>query len=130
MIYGYIRVSSDKQTVENQRFEINKFCKNERLNVDDWIEETISGTKNFSKRQLGLLWINIGNAHVHSSLTPLHSTESYRQWGLGAEGKDIWWKSGVGILGETEGGKARFWGIRVRNGTGGKAVSEGWLAWL
>lgn len=27
MIYGYIRVSSDKQTVENQRFEINNFCK-------------------------------------------------------------------------------------------------------
>ena len=26
MIYGYIRVSSDKQTVENLRFEINKFC--------------------------------------------------------------------------------------------------------
>lgn len=23
MIYGYIRVSSDKQTVENQRFEIS-----------------------------------------------------------------------------------------------------------
>jgi len=23
MIYGYIRVSSDKQIVENQRFEIN-----------------------------------------------------------------------------------------------------------
>ena len=26
MIYGYIRVSCDKQTVENQRYEINKFC--------------------------------------------------------------------------------------------------------
>ena len=25
MTYGYIRVSSDKQTVENQRFEINNF---------------------------------------------------------------------------------------------------------
>lgn len=25
MIYGYIRVSSDKQTVENQRFEISNF---------------------------------------------------------------------------------------------------------
>ena len=24
MIYGYIRVSTDKQTVENQRFEIGK----------------------------------------------------------------------------------------------------------
>lgn len=24
MIYGYIRVSSDKQTVENQRFDVGK----------------------------------------------------------------------------------------------------------
>lgn len=53
MIYGYIRVSSDKQTVENQRFEINNFCQKENLKVDDWIEETISGTKNYDKRQLG-----------------------------------------------------------------------------
>ena len=55
MIYGYIRVSSDKQTVENQRFEINKFCESKKLHVDDWIEETISGTKVYSKRQLGTL---------------------------------------------------------------------------
>lgn len=55
MIYGYIRVSSDKQTVENQRFEINNFCKQENIHVDDWIEETISGTKNYDKRQLGRL---------------------------------------------------------------------------
>ena len=27
MIYGYIRVSSDKQTVENQRFEIKQFLR-------------------------------------------------------------------------------------------------------
>ena len=27
MIYGYIRVSTDKQTVENQRFEISDFCR-------------------------------------------------------------------------------------------------------
>lgn len=55
MIYGYIRVSSDKQTVENQRFEINKFCKKHDLVINDWIEETISGTKNYTKRQLGVL---------------------------------------------------------------------------
>lgn len=55
MIYGYIRVSSDKQTVENQRFEINNFCKREKLTIDGWIEETISGTKSYTKRQLGLL---------------------------------------------------------------------------
>lgn len=55
MIYGYIRVSSDKQTVENQRFEINNFCKRENLLIDGWIEETISGTKAYNKRELGKL---------------------------------------------------------------------------
>ena len=55
MIYGYIRVSSDKQTVENQRFEINNFCKSSKLIIDGWIEETISGTKNYNKRELGKL---------------------------------------------------------------------------
>ena len=47
MTYGYIRVSSDKQTVENQRFEINRFCASQKLKIDGWIEETISGTKNY-----------------------------------------------------------------------------------
>ncbi|MBP5683086.1 MAG: master DNA invertase Mpi family serine-type recombinase [Bacteroidales bacterium] len=55
MIYGYIRVSSDKQTVENQRFEISNFCRRENLIIDGWIEETISGTKNYDKRKLGVL---------------------------------------------------------------------------
>ena len=55
MIYGYIRVSSDKQTVENQRFEISKFCEKQDIVINDWIEETISGTRNYTKRQLGNL---------------------------------------------------------------------------
>lgn len=55
MVYGYIRVSSDKQTVENQRFEIKKFCEKQDIAISDWIEETISGTKNYTKRQLGRL---------------------------------------------------------------------------
>lgn len=55
MIYGYIRVSSDKQTVENLRFEIDKFCERNKLAIDGWIEETISGTKAYNKRELGKL---------------------------------------------------------------------------
>lgn len=55
MIYGYIRVSSDKQTVENQRFEIERFCQQQHLNIDGWIEETISGTKDYNERALGRL---------------------------------------------------------------------------
>ena len=55
MNYGYIRVSSDKQTVENQRFEINGFAQANDITIDGWIEETISGTKNYDKRKLGEL---------------------------------------------------------------------------
>lgn len=60
MIYGYIRVSSDKQTVENQRFEINRFCQCQQMEIDGWIEETISGTKNYDKRELGSLLKKVG----------------------------------------------------------------------
>lgn len=55
MIYGYIRVSTDKQNAENQRFEINHFCRNLGLVIDVWIEEQISGTKSYDKRNLGVL---------------------------------------------------------------------------
>lgn len=55
MNYGYIRVSTDKQTVENQRFEISRFCAGKKIAIDGWIEETISGTKNYNKRELGKL---------------------------------------------------------------------------
>lgn len=55
MIYGYIRVSTDKQTVENQRFEIERFIKKSGVRVDSWIEETISGTISPDKRNLGKL---------------------------------------------------------------------------
>lgn len=55
MIYGYIRVSTDKQTVENQRFEISRFCSQNEFIVDKWIEETISGSKDIKDRKLGSL---------------------------------------------------------------------------
>ena len=55
MVYGYIRVSTDHQTTENQRFEIQKFCEKHDLVIDCWIEETISSTKDLSKRKLGRL---------------------------------------------------------------------------
>ena len=55
MVYGYIRVSTDKQTVDNQRFEIERFCSKNEITIDQWIEETISGTKLPGKRLLGSL---------------------------------------------------------------------------
>lgn len=55
MNYGYIRVSTDKQTMENQRYEISQFCEKEGIEIDAWIAETISGTSPYSKRKLGRL---------------------------------------------------------------------------
>mgnify|MGYP002626448927 CR=1 FL=1 len=59
MTYGYIRVSTDKQTVENQRFEITEFCSKQGISIDTWIGETISGSVEPKKRELGKLLQNI-----------------------------------------------------------------------
>ena len=55
MVYGYIRVSTDKQTVQNQKFEILQFARRHKIQIDKWISETISGTISPSKRNLGRL---------------------------------------------------------------------------
>lgn len=52
---GYIRVSSNKQSLEHQKFEINKFAKNQNIKIDKWVEEKISFRKPLNKRQLGQL---------------------------------------------------------------------------
>lgn len=55
MIYGYVRVSTDKQSLQNQEFEINNFCQMQQIKIDKWIAEMISGTKDSEKRKLGIL---------------------------------------------------------------------------
>jgi putative DNA-invertase from lambdoid prophage Rac len=65
MIYAYIRVSTDKQTTENQRFEILKFADEKKLSVNHWVEETISSTKKVYDRKLGSL---IEKLNSHDSL--------------------------------------------------------------
>jgi DNA invertase Pin-like site-specific DNA recombinase len=73
MIYGYIRVSTDKQTVENQRYEIVRFCRTNNIVIGQWIEETTSGTKVPEKRRLGSLLNNVilGDLIICSELSRL-----------------------------------------------------------
>ena len=73
MIYGYIRVSTDKQTTENQRFEINNYCAKNNIKVDEWINETISGKEEIEKRLLGKLLRKIkkGDILICSELSRL-----------------------------------------------------------
>lgn len=73
MIYGYIRVSTDKQTTENQRFEILNYAQKNALNIDYWINETISATKALNKRKLGKLLkrLHKGDILISSELSRL-----------------------------------------------------------
>jgi len=54
-IIGYIRVSSNKQMLEHQEFEIKKFTKAQNIRIDKWVEEKISSRKSLNKRKLGQL---------------------------------------------------------------------------
>lgn len=73
MIYGYIRVSTDKQTTENQRFEILNYAQKNALNIDYWINETISATKALNKRKIGKLLkrLHKGDILISSELSRL-----------------------------------------------------------
>ena len=59
MIYAYIRVSTNYQTVQNQKIAIRAYAKYHRLHNIVWVSETISGTKNLEKRKLGELLITV-----------------------------------------------------------------------
>ena len=56
---GYIRVSSNKQTLQHQRFEIENFALKNGIKIDTWVEEKISSRKALEKRQLGELLNNL-----------------------------------------------------------------------
>ena len=73
MTYGYIRVSTDKQTVENQRFEITNYALNKNIKIDRWISEQISGTVSPDKRNLGKLikCVRPGDSIICSELSRL-----------------------------------------------------------
>ena len=55
MYYAYIRVSTDHQNVENQKFEILTYCQKHNIQIDKWIDEAISSRKPLTERKLGKL---------------------------------------------------------------------------
>lgn len=55
MVIAYLRVSTGKQHLENQKEEILHYVSNRNLSIDCWIEETVSGKTNQKSRKLGKL---------------------------------------------------------------------------
>lgn len=63
-VYGYIRVSSKKQSCEHQHFEIEQYAQQNNIIVNNWIEETISSRKPLNKRKLGQLLEEIQDGDI------------------------------------------------------------------
>lgn len=45
MIYGYIRVSTQDQNVDSQKNAISRYCIDQKIMVDEWIELEMSSRK-------------------------------------------------------------------------------------
>lgn len=74
MIYGYIRVSTDKQDCKNQKLGIESKANALGLSIDKYIEDAgISGTKEPEQRALGgmLRKLNPGDVIICSELSRL-----------------------------------------------------------
>lgn len=74
MVYGYIRVSTDRQDCENQKFGIEVKAKELGLKIERYIEDAgVSGTKEPDKRALGgcLRRLKSGDVIICSELSRL-----------------------------------------------------------
>lgn len=49
---AYIRTSTDKQDLNNQKLEIFEYAKKHRLEIDDFIEMTVSSRKTSKERRI------------------------------------------------------------------------------
>ena len=63
-VIGYIRVSSNKQTYEHQKYEIEQFAKRNQIKINKWFEETISSRKPLYKRKLGEILNNLQSGDI------------------------------------------------------------------
>lgn len=73
MVYAYIRVSTEMQSYEGQRFEIENWCLKRGWKVDNWVQEKVSGTKQLKQRTLGKLLVKMcpGDTLVCTELSRL-----------------------------------------------------------
>jgi DNA invertase Pin-like site-specific DNA recombinase len=52
MIYGYVRVSTQEQSVESQKNSISRYCIEQKIMVDEWIELEMSSRKSTAQRRI------------------------------------------------------------------------------
>lgn len=55
---AYIRVSTDKQTLENQKHKILEYAYENKITIDDFIQVEISSRKNQKDRLIDEIFLN------------------------------------------------------------------------
>ena len=55
MNYAYIRVSTQIQSYDGQHYEIEKWCGERNIGIDRWVQEKVSGNRDWNERTLGTL---------------------------------------------------------------------------
>lgn len=64
MNVAYLRVSTDKQNIDNQKHEIVKYAIAQNIHVDKWYNECVSGTKSKEERSLGKVIHNLKKGDI------------------------------------------------------------------
>ncbi len=76
MTVAYLRISTEKQHLKNQREEILRFAASRDLHVERWVTEVVSGRKSGKERKLGnaLARMKRGDTLVVTELSRLSRT--------------------------------------------------------
>jgi len=64
MIYGYIRVSTDDQSVDSQKNVISRYCVEKKIMVDEWIALEVSSRKSLRQRRIEELLSKLGDDDI------------------------------------------------------------------
>lgn len=76
MVIAYLRVSTEKQFLANQKEEILRFAEKNELRIDRWYTETVSGTVDSKERKLSILLrkLNPGDVLIVTEISRLSRT--------------------------------------------------------
>ena len=64
MVLAYIRVSTNKQDIETQKYQILQYAFNEKLNIDEFVEVQQSSTKSPHKRRINELKSKVNKGDI------------------------------------------------------------------
>lgn len=71
MIYGYVRVSTQDQSVDSQKNSISRYCIDQKIMVDEWIELEMSSRKSTARIDELLNKLTPGDIVISSELSRL-----------------------------------------------------------